>query len=310
MPKHRIRCRAAWSRRGGPLGPDAGQEAARSIRPTAGVRPPTGGAWRSTGSRRTHAYAHRAGTAGVRLQQPTALAGASVDGLGDLGGLPLDLAKGTGGQQPSFDGVAERVGEHGTLAAGGRRLSGRALQSPGAGAQDGADGVRSSSAATGRDAVAIQSSAGDLRGTGLLSLAALKRLTEQGPAQDTGCRMPVCAVRLGQGNGDRGERLGGGRRDFAARPGHFICAQAQTCSCQVTLAGTADSIRAAARSPGQRACHRGRRHEGAQERVRQGPGGERLAASATAGTDRRRAPSPVQRVPRARRTCVPSRVSP
>ncbi len=33
---------------------------------------------------------------------------ASVDGLGDLRGFPLDLAEWVGGQQPAFDGVAER----------------------------------------------------------------------------------------------------------------------------------------------------------------------------------------------------------
>src|ERR1019366_9991181 len=66
----------------------------------------------------------------------------AVDGLGNLGGFPLDLAEGVGGQQPAFDGVAERVGEDGALAAGGRRGGGLAVQPPGAGIQGGADCVR------------------------------------------------------------------------------------------------------------------------------------------------------------------------
>ena len=67
---------------------------------------------------------------------------AAVDGLGDRGGLPLDPVEGVGGQQPQFDGVAEGVGEHGPLAAGGGRGGGLAVQPPGAGVQDGADGGR------------------------------------------------------------------------------------------------------------------------------------------------------------------------
>jgi len=76
------------------------------------------------------------------VQQPCGLGGvgdgAAVDGLGDVGGFPLDLAEGAGGQQPAFDGVAERVGEHGPLAAGGGRGGGPAVQPPRAGIQGGA----------------------------------------------------------------------------------------------------------------------------------------------------------------------------
>ena len=59
------------------------------------------------------------------FQQPRGLGGvgdrAAVDGLSDVGGLPLDLAERAGGQQLALDGVPERVGEHGALAAAGRR---------------------------------------------------------------------------------------------------------------------------------------------------------------------------------------------
>ena len=119
----------------GPRGSGAGLEAARSIRPQPRAaarsrlrvaRPPRrGAARRSTGSRRTLPCARRA------LLVPGRLSGVArpgrgwrrtaVDGLGDLGGFPLDPAEGAGGQQPAFDGVAERAGEHRPLAASGGR---------------------------------------------------------------------------------------------------------------------------------------------------------------------------------------------
>jgi len=46
MPKHRIRCRVTWSRRRGSTWSGTGQEAARSIRPTVGVRQHEAGARR------------------------------------------------------------------------------------------------------------------------------------------------------------------------------------------------------------------------------------------------------------------------
>ena len=137
--------------------PAQGWEAARSIRPqprggqdAVGLaqRDRLGGAQRrvvQAAEERFHVLAARA-LPPDGFQEPAGLGGAgdraAVDGLGDLGGFPLDLVERVGGQQPAFDGVAERVGEHGALAAGGGRGGGLAGQPPGAGAQRGADGVR------------------------------------------------------------------------------------------------------------------------------------------------------------------------
>jgi hypothetical protein len=300
MPKHRIRRPSrlvpapgsTWSRRGAggsQVDPAHSRSPAAQGRRGAAWRPPTDAAWRSTGSRRTHPYAHRAGTAGVRPSAADGLGRRAVDGLRDLGGLLLDLAEGTGGQQPSSDGVADCVGEHGTLAAAVAAAAGVPCSRP-------AQALRTARTVSG---LPVPSPAGMpsrsspawviCGGDGPTGTGGVETPYRTGPG--AGHRMPVCAMWLGCG--DRGERLGGGRRDFAARPGHFICAQAQTCSYQVTLARTALSGRAA-RSPGQRACHRAPRHEGAHERVRQAPGGEWLAASATAGTDRRRDPEHIR----------------
>jgi hypothetical protein len=89
------------------------------------------------------------------------------------------------------------------------------------------------SAATGRDAFAIQSRVRVISsGNGLAGAAGVERIVEQGPAQDLGIRGltvgPVRA-RVIVVNDSAVER-----RDLAARSGHFICAYAQACSYQVT----------------------------------------------------------------------------
>ena len=184
---------------------------------------------------------------------------AAVDGLGDRRGFPLDLVEGVGGQQPAFDGVAERVGEHGPLAAGGRRGGGLAVQPPGAGVQDGADGVRvfQRRHRQGRLRDPVQRP-GDLRGDGLAGAGGVERVAEQGPAQDV--RVGELAVRFGQGEGDRGERLGGRAAGFGGQVGPFHL----RVGAGVLIPGDAWPRRPAwagraARWPGRTASRRGRR---------------------------------------------------
>ena len=217
--------------------PARGWEAARSIRPHPAVgqdavgfaqRDGFGGAQGGVvqaAEERFHVLPARALPADG-FQEQRGLGGvgdrAAVDGLGDLGGFPLDLAEGVGGQQPAFDGVAERVGEHGPLAAGGGRGGGLAVQPPGAGVQDGADGVglfqRRHRQGRFRDPVQC---AGDVGGDGLAGGGGVERVAEQGLAQDA----------RGRGTLRRGRvrarvmvvsASAVERRDLAARSGHFI----------------------------------------------------------------------------------------
>ena len=217
--------------------PAQGVEAARSIRPhPAGgqdavgfaERDGFGGAQRGVvqaAEERFHVLPARA-LPPDGLQEQRGLGGvgdgAAVDGLGDVGGFPLDLAEGAGGQQPAFDGVPERVGEHGPLAAGGGRGGGLAVQPPGAGVQDAADGVRFFQRGhwQGRFRDPGQC-ARDVGGDGLARGGGVERVAEQRLAQDA----------QGQGTRRRGRvrarvmvvrASAVERRDLAARSGHFI----------------------------------------------------------------------------------------
>ena len=146
--------------------------------------------------------------------------GAAVDGLGDLGSFPLDLAKGAGGQQPAFDGVPERVGEHGPLAAGGGRGGGLAVQPPGAGVQDAADGVRFVQRGHGQGRFRDPGQRAGCRGDGPAGGGGVNAWLSRGLAQDRrvgdarrgGVRARVTVVRPSAAE----------RRESAARSGHFI----------------------------------------------------------------------------------------
>ena len=204
----------------------------------------------------------------------------AVDGLSDLGGFPLDPVEGTGGEQPQFHGVAERVGEHRPLAAGGGRGGGLAVQPPRARAQDGADGSwvfqRRDRQGCLRDPVQRP---GDLLGGGPAGAGGVERIAEQGPADDGG--VGGVAVPAGQGEGDRGERLGYRPAGFRGQVGPFHLGV----RAGVLIPGSRS--RGGALGPGGQAGRRVERlavaggvFEGAQERVRQGLGGKRLAVLA------------------------------
>jgi len=88
---------------------------------------------------------------------------AAVDGLHDLGGLPLDLLAGSGGQQPTPGSTAEPVDEHGPLATAA--IARRACRpATGAYGEEGTHGARLFQDRQQHGCLPIQSNADDLLG--------------------------------------------------------------------------------------------------------------------------------------------------